>query len=205
MATIKSGILGGFSGSVGAVTGTSWKGIAVMKSKPISVLNPRTAAQVGNRTRFKSISLLGTAMLSSIVKPLNDRFAQKMSGFNLFCSRNANVFDTTGIFSGEKLVIASGKIGDHEITSLTRPSSNTCTISWNSVPSTPYALGTDKAYIAIVSLEGELIGTSAAEETRAGGGITIDCGGVSLDGAWVYLAFLRADGTMVSNTAFSQF
>lgn len=70
MATIKQGILGGFSGRVGTIVGTSWKGIAVMKSLPLSVANPKTAGQVGQRTKFSSVVALASVILSSIIKPL---------------------------------------------------------------------------------------------------------------------------------------
>ena len=46
MAKVRQGILGGFRGRVGNIVGTGWKGIAVMKSLPLTVANPRTAGQV---------------------------------------------------------------------------------------------------------------------------------------------------------------
>ena len=110
MATFKQGILGGFSGKVGGVIGSSWKGIDTMRSQPSSVTNPRTNAQVANRSRFKSVSQLAAAMLTTIVKPLNDRFAQKMSGFNDFCQRNASAFDALGTFVPANLVLSKGKL-----------------------------------------------------------------------------------------------
>ena len=110
MATFKQGILGGFSGKVGGVIGSSWKGIDTMRSQPSSVTNPRTNAQVANRSRFKSVSQLAAAMLTTIVKPLNDRFAQKMSGFNDFCQRNASAFDALGSFVPANLVLSRGKL-----------------------------------------------------------------------------------------------
>ena len=54
MATIKQGILGAFSGKVGSVVGSSWKGIAIMKALPASVANPRTAKQVIQRSKMSS-------------------------------------------------------------------------------------------------------------------------------------------------------
>ena len=49
MGVIKQGILGGFQNKVGAVIGSNWKGIATMRSRPISVANPRTGKQVAVR------------------------------------------------------------------------------------------------------------------------------------------------------------
>ena len=58
MGKIKQGILGGFRGTVGTVVGSSWNGIAYMKGKPQSVRNPRTDAQVNQRTFFKEVQAL---------------------------------------------------------------------------------------------------------------------------------------------------
>ena len=52
MGTIKQGILGGFSGKVGTVIGSSWKGISYMRGQAPHVKNPRTAGQVNQRLKF---------------------------------------------------------------------------------------------------------------------------------------------------------
>jgi hypothetical protein len=53
MGKFNQGILGGFSGKVGTVVGSSWKGIAYMRSVAQSVRNPRTPAQMEQRAKFK--------------------------------------------------------------------------------------------------------------------------------------------------------
>ena len=55
MGKISQGVLGGFSGKVGNVVGGSWKGIDYMRIKPASVTNPRTAAQVDQRSKFSIV------------------------------------------------------------------------------------------------------------------------------------------------------
>ena len=52
MGTIKQGILGGFSGKVGTVIGSSWKGISYMRGQAQHVKNPRSAGQVNQHTKF---------------------------------------------------------------------------------------------------------------------------------------------------------
>ena len=56
MGIIKRGILGGVSNKVGNVVGSSWKGIATLRSLPLSVANPNTLAQRNNRTSFSIMS-----------------------------------------------------------------------------------------------------------------------------------------------------
>ena len=105
MGIIKRGILGGVSGKVANVIGGSWKGIEYLRSMPLSVANPRTTAQVANRDRFKSVTVLGSEMLTTVVKPLWDRFAVAMSGYNDFCRANKDVF-SGGTFQVSSLVIS---------------------------------------------------------------------------------------------------
>ena len=64
MGRIKQGILGGFSGKVGNVVGSSWKGISYMRSLPQHYHNPNTEGQVEQRTKFK--------VASQFLRPLND-------------------------------------------------------------------------------------------------------------------------------------
>ena len=88
MAIIKQGILGGFSGKIGNIVGSSWKGIAIMKTKPLSVANPKTAAQVAQRTAFSESVTIATQILADVIKPLWDRFSERKSGYNGFIQYN---------------------------------------------------------------------------------------------------------------------
>ena len=62
MGVIKQGILGGFQNKVGAVIGSNWKGIATMRSRPISVANPRTGKQVAVRNEFTTLVKMASAL-----------------------------------------------------------------------------------------------------------------------------------------------
>lgn len=55
MGKIKKGILGGFSGKVGNVIGSSWKGISYMRSMPQNVAQTRSAAQSAQKERFARV------------------------------------------------------------------------------------------------------------------------------------------------------
>jgi len=65
MAHIRKGILGGFSGKVGTVIGSSWKQTMYMRSLPKSVKNPRTLAQRTQRAKF--------ALAVALVRPVTER------------------------------------------------------------------------------------------------------------------------------------
>ena len=56
MATYKQGVLGPFSGKVGTVVGSSWRGIAYIRSLATKVGNPRTAGQVAARSKLALVA-----------------------------------------------------------------------------------------------------------------------------------------------------
>jgi hypothetical protein len=115
MAKIKQGILGGFSGSVAGVVGTSWKGRAVMKAKPLSVANPKTEGQVSQRTSFKGVAQVGSAILVDVVRRMYNAISGDISGYNLFTSQNKQMFDGTGAFQVSESFIGGGTLLGSEI------------------------------------------------------------------------------------------
>lgn len=110
MGVIKRGILGGFSGRIGNVVGSSWKGIAVVKSLPLSVANPQTTGQTTQRNKFGYLVATASALLSYLVKPFWDRWASQMSGYNAFIQ--ANIEDQPNDAGGpyEDMVISHGQM-----------------------------------------------------------------------------------------------
>ena len=93
MGVIKRGILGGVANKIGNVVGSSWKGIATLRSLPLSVANPNTLAQRTNRKSFSIMSKLGSQVLATVCQPLWNRDAKQMSGFNAYVMNNKRAFD----------------------------------------------------------------------------------------------------------------
>jgi hypothetical protein len=95
MGTFKNGILGGFSGRVGNVVGSTWRGKSVMRVRPASVTNPNTDKQRGQRSRFGMVNRFCSS-LGDLVKVGFRPLAGKQSAFNAATSynlRNAVVGD----------------------------------------------------------------------------------------------------------------
>ena len=204
MATFKQGILGGFSGKVGGVIGSSWKGIDTMRSQPSSVTNPRTNAQVANRSRFKSVSQLAAAMLTTIVKPLNDRFAQKMSGFNDFCQRNASAFNALGAFIPANLVLSKGKLSAPAELEQQLSIDSEIVATFSPALTGSFDAATDKVYAVVIGKDGDILGVSSGMSIRDDGNVVVPtpAGRSAADPGTLYLSFLRADGTQVSNSSY---
>lgn len=205
MAILKQGILGGVKGKVGSVVGSSWKGIATLRSLPLSVTNPRTAAQVGNRNRFSNVVALATAMLSAVIKPLNDRFASAMSGYNLFIQRSRDCFTPAGIFVPANLILSRGKLGATAIGSVTADEdSDYVDVTFPAGLENGYQSATDKAYLVVVSSTGEVLGAVSSMLTRADATVSVSLSRSLVENEVItcYLSFLRTDGTMCADSTY---
>ena len=200
MGVIKQGILGGFSGKVSNVVGTSWKGIAVMKALPLSVANPRTAAQVAQRTKMASCVAMLQPILSQVIKPLNDRFAGKMSGFNYALQASISAFNAAGDLNyPEKFKISRAANKAQLIDAIAAEAKITkLKVTWTSDAGKGYALAGDKCYLVGYCVDTGSFAVSTSAIRSAGQAyleFPDDEFGVGAEIA-VYMAFLRADGTV---------
>lgn len=205
MGVLNRGILGGFRGSVGPVVGTSWKGLDVMKSKPLSVANPRTTGQVSQRNKFGAVVAMGSKWLADTVKPLWDRFAQGESGFNAFISANIANFDSLGdIATPESIIIARGTLDVLNNTqAVSQPSPGAFQVTWD----TAGGFSTDQVYITMLNETTGYYQSFPTAHTRADGSgfYTSTVPFTTSDVIRVYAAAKRADGTQVSNTSTDTF
>ena len=202
MAVIKRGILGGFQNKIANVVGSSWKGIATMRSLPISVANPRTVAQTAQRDKFSQATKFASLLLPSIIKPLWDRFAQRESGYNAFVRTNIQWFNPGSQPSLVNALISKGIIEPTGgITAAVDRNTGLLTVNWptNTVgQQSPF----DIAFIAYADANGEVAEGFNTGVQRGAGTVTVQAtkqlpfAGV----IWVWLAFKSLDGTKVSNS-----
>lgn len=113
MGKIKQGILGGFSGQVGTVVGSSWKGIAYMRGKAQHVKNPRTAGQTYHRDAIKAVTM-ALRPITSTLRLTFAEYAKKMSAFNKAVSLNYKEAlvnqDGTPVVDYSKLILSQGTL-----------------------------------------------------------------------------------------------
>lgn len=148
MGRIKQGILGGFSGKVAGVVGTSWKGIAVMKSLPLSVANPRTAGQVAQRGKFSAAIAAARTLLAALISVYWNPFAQRMSGYNKFISENIAAFDSDGLQTPEDFYAARGSLVGVTVSATDlNVATDTVTVSFTNNTGQGDALGTDEILV----------------------------------------------------------
>lgn len=203
MAKIKQGILGGFSGKVANVVGTSWKGRAVMKSQPLSVANPRTEAQQEQRGKFSKIAELASAVLTQFVQPVENPISGNISGYNLFCKDNKEAFSALGKLVAASFVCGGGKIANLEDLSFVAAEGDDFKATWQNSAAMSALRLTDKVFMAVFTEDGKNAVISDGTVTRADETITLgyNDGFENLQAGtklYVLYACVSADGREVS-------
>lgn len=204
MAKIKQGILGGFSGKVANVVGTSWKGRAVMKSQPLSVSNPRTEAQQEQRGKFSDIAKLASTILTQFVQPVENPISGNISGYNLFCKDNKAAYDGAGELVPANLACGGGKIINLPSSLGLRAVDNkTITLSWSNAGTEGALRMTDKVYAVVLSDDKSGVYVTSGTATRSSESVNltlVDGEGnfQEDDDAIVLYACVSADGRDVS-------
>lgn len=211
MAIIKQGILGGFSNKVGSVVGAGWKGIATMRSLPQSVANPRTTAQVANRSTFAQLAVVGSGILPTIIQPLWNRWAKKMSGYNEWLSVNKKLLDEIGSLDGfvPKMVFANGDLSTN-VTAGTISQAGVVNLTFDTTLVNAHDAATDEAYVVVginpqgaTSLSDLKIFGFATGVARSVGTLSVTVDALAIgDNAAAYLMFRSKDGVYRSTTSF---
>lgn len=150
MGVIKRGILGGVSNKIGNVVGSSWKGIATLRSLPLSVANPRTAAQRENRNSFSIMSKLGSDVLATVCQPLWNRDAKQMSGFNAYVMNNKRAFDEDPEAWIANPIMSKGSLSANLLNAEIFESGMGVKATWSTSLTNPQDSGNDIAYVQLI-------------------------------------------------------
>lgn len=196
MGIIKRGILGGFAGKVANVVGGSWKGIGYMRALPLSVANPNTPAQQAQRGAFTQVTRFAGLLLVNILQPFWNQYAQRMSGYNLFQSRNIGFFNTAGLVDPSDLLTTIGTITPAPITGVTASAGgNDVDLTWVDNTGDGTAQATDEAIIVIFNeTSGELFSVVTAINRTVAASNTILSAITLGDTMHVWLSFRDLQG-----------
>lgn len=134
MGKINTGILGGVSGKIGNVVGSSWKGIDYLKTLPASYKDAKTEVQVTNRSKF----LTAVRFLQPLIEVIRVGFkalAVKKSAFNAATSytyQNAITGDYPDIsIDYSKVMMSKGTLRGAENVAAISSAAGKLTISWD--------------------------------------------------------------------------
>jgi hypothetical protein len=205
MGTIKQGILGGFSGKVGTVVGGSWKGISYMRSLAQNVKDPRTPAQMGQRTKF-GITIRLLKPLTALLRVGWRQYADGMSAFNAAMAYTlANAI--TGAYPDyaidpSKILISRGSLTPATGASATASGEN-ITFNWSDNSGAGSAAQTDRALIAVLNPAlGEAVSTDeAADRMTLSQTIALPPHWAG-DNVYTYLGFISEDARETANSIY---
>ena len=207
MGTIKQGILGGFSGKVGTVIGSCWKGKSCMRSIAQNVKNPRTEAQMAQRMRFKATTDFLSSMLPFIHEGYKNH-AKNMTEYNAaqsYLLNNAVRGEYPDIALNYEMVLVSrGKL-QKALGARAESDSGSIKITWEDNSDMPGASADDIAMAVVYDTEAkEAFYTTRGEGRRRGNpreviNIPARAAGHSL---MTYLSFVSKDGRIVSDSVF---
>lgn len=141
-------LIGRSKKSLGGATATTWKSINVLKSKPVSVANPRSAGQIAQRTKMKNATAVARAIMQDVKLGFKEK-AIKMSEYNAFVKKNLSVSVFSSIVGNPLIedpalmLISDGSIGSSSISA----AAGATTTSIKVAPSTSMPVGGDSGDI----------------------------------------------------------
>ena len=176
MAKITEGILGGFSGRLGPVVGYRWNGRWCMRSRPVEVRNPRTAAQQAHRMLFRDEVRLAARMAWPVRQAL--RCAARdcgMTADNLFVRMNQPAFaQVDGVLQvdWQQLRLSTGPMAPVAPTEGRVDEGNVLTVSFERNPLRMRARSDDQVWLYVYCPELEA-GTLASAVLRRSGRVRL--------------------------------
>lgn len=169
MATFEKGILGGFSGKVGNVVGSRWRGKNIMRSLPQRGSYAPTARQEEQREKFKTV----IGFLSPIVEILSLYFGSPQgdkSRSNLATSyhlKNAVVSTPLGmVMDYPKVLISKGELRGLDGGTLAEAANRVLNFTWQDNSGQGKATATDSFMVVVYAPELNLFYTNVAVATR---------------------------------------
>jgi hypothetical protein len=204
MGVIKQGILGGFSGRVANIVGSSWKGIAVIKSRPLSVANPNTAGQQLQRGKMRQIVADARILLAALIQPFWNPFAQGESGYNSFVSENIASYDANGISVPADMYMARGSLlGVPDATGAASAAGNDVDITWTDNSGQADALATDEVEVVYYNSTQDYWVVDTGNAVRSAAALNIVDNLVAQnDDLYVYIFASRPDRSKVSDSVY---
>jgi hypothetical protein len=202
----KKGILGGFSGMVGPVVGTSWKGLDVMRSRPPRKRGKSTEGQLKQMARM--------TLMNKFVKPLTDLLNEtydnglvQMSGYNKALSLNMrNAVDgeyPSFTINFARVVIGQGDLLNVDYLAATSPSEGVLKISWEDNSNQGSARATDQAFMAVYCADLEEWKTDFGGPFRNAGSYTLDVAAFSGNEVHAYIGFMSSGAKFISTSLYA--
>ena len=207
MGTIKQGILGGFSGKVGSVIGSAWKGISYMRGIAQSVADAKTDAQLAQRQKF-SITMSFLQPLTQFLKTGFKNYAKGKSGINSamgynLCNAIAGVYPNFTIDYPNALV-SRGSLPPALNQAAASTVAGTVLFTWTNNSGESGASALDRTLLVVYNPVKHQAVTfdQLAERADATQAVTVPAS-FSGDLVHCYLGFITANGAEVSGSRYA--
>ncbi|SDH81047.1 DUF6266 family protein [Winogradskyella thalassocola] len=206
MGKIAQGILGGLSGKVGNIIGGSWKGIDYIRIKPSSVANPRTEGQVNQRNKF-TITLEYLQATKDFIKIGYKSFATKKTEFNAAMSYVLNNA-VGGIAPNFTIDYSLALLSRGPLSGVLNGTTDLATagqvsFDWDDNSAEGNASVTDKAMVLVYNpSKKESISILDGADRTVGSQVVTIPNTYAGDTVELFMAFVSADGTQVSNSVY---
>ena len=206
MATLKNGLLGGFSGKVGNYVGSSCRGVDYIKSLPVKMTNPRTKGQTKQRSNFIITQSFLRTFTPFIRIGFKDHAVDGKSAFNAAMSYNMMNSVKNGTDAREidfsKVLISRGSLYC-STTINASVTDNHLHFEWDPVLN-ENAKSTDQVMIlAYNSTRAEAVyDINAGKRKNASSYIDLPAGWNG-DIIETYIAFKNEEGTLVSDSSYT--
>ncbi|HEY3372252.1 MAG TPA: DUF6266 family protein [Prolixibacteraceae bacterium] len=206
MGTIKQGILGGFSGKVGTVIGSVWKGICTMRALATSVSQSDSPAQLEQRARFKAV-IEFLQPLTAFLRIGFKNQAIKMTQFNAAMSYNLDnaltgaypVFD----IDYSKAMVSRGNLAVALNPVAAAVAGVGIDFTWEDNSMSAGALPNDKVLLVVYNPAKQLAITVEAGNTRVSGAQSVNLPSFfEGDEVQCYIGFQNAKQSAVSNSQY---
>lgn len=154
MARVSNTLIGPSSGRVGNAVFSTWKGINVLKEKPISVANPNSDGQQMQRSAMRQI-VAAFRQIPAVIRSGFKKLAVQKSEWNAFASYNLkNAFDFSAppaaTLEPENLLISKGTISSTPIASVNAShAAQEIYVNWDPNASEPGKSSSDSALVAV--------------------------------------------------------
>lgn len=205
MGTFKQGILGHFSGKVGPVIGSNWRGKSVMRGLPKGRKGKPNPTQLQQQAKF-SLMIKFLQPLSALVRETYDSSPAEMSGMNKAFSDNVRNA-ITGVYPDlaidySKVILSKGALHNVDTASAASTVAGKLQFTWID-NSGGDALPTDTAFVAAYSAAQNRWIFAQNIAKRNAGTYSLDVTAFSGKAVQTYIGFLSADGQSVSNSLFT--
>jgi hypothetical protein len=204
MATFFKGPLGGFSGSIGPVVGSSWKELDVMKSQPGPRTGAPTQAQVDQQAKFALAGDFMNDVKKLLALTMPD--SGNMTGFNIFLQQVLQdaITGTSNAWKLDysKVQLSIGDLGNAFGYSIASAATGKIAWTWQAdagLQDDP----TDKAILVVYSPDLGRAAYTTAGAARSAGTDSLTIAAFSGKPVQTWLSFISADGKEIADSVFT--